>query len=520
MSQLTLDGEPANRMRQLRDLISALPGARQTESSITIREIVTDSRQARPGSLFVAVAGVSVDGHRFIPDAIQRGAIAIVGERSRATLDLPDGTPYIQVESSRLALAHLAAAFHGNPARRMHMIGVTGTDGKTTTTNLIYQILRAAGKRVSMISTVNARIGQSARETGLHTTTPDALDTQRYLTEMVADGSQVAVLEATSHGLAQHRVSACEFDTAVVTNVTHEHLDFHGTREAYRVAKAMLFKGLSHADRKPGIPKVSVLNRDDDSFEWLVPIPADMKLTYGLHAGSDLTATDIVCTDRDLRFVAHTPAGRIPIHSRLAGEYNVYNILAAAAVAVAMDIPGEQIQAGVGALQGIIGRGERIELGQPFTVIVDFAHTPNALRNILLATRKIARGKITVVFGCAGLRDIEKRALMGQVAAELADCTILTAEDPRTEDIRQINAQIIEGYRRTGRLDATSLIEIDDRAQAIQHAIDAACPNDLVLITGKGHEQSLCFGTVETPWSDHAAVIHALQHRTPTGSYR
>ena len=501
-------------MSVLRKLLQSVPHTSFGDTNIEITHIATDSRTARAGSIFVAIPGVNLDGRQFIPDAIGRGAGAIMGECAPETLDLPEGIPYIQVTDARLALAWLAAGFYGHPARQIRMIGVTGTDGKTTTTNLIYRILLTAGVRTGMVSTVSAQIGQKTYETGLHTTTPDAPETQRYLAEMRDDETEVAILETTSHGLAQHRVSACEFDTAVVTNITHEHLDYHGSQEAYRQAKAMLFHDVARSARKPGIPKVSVLNRDDTSFALLAPIPADITLTYGLGSQVDLTATDIVCNQTDTRFEAHTPAGRFSLYSHLVGEYNVYNILAATATALSMDIPTEQIQAGVASLQGIIGRGEQIDMGQPFRVIVDFAHTPNALRHSLLAARKMTGGRLTAVFGCAGLRDIAKRPLMGEVAAELADYTVLTAEDPRTEDIRAINAQIIEGYQKAGRPLADTLTEIDDRAQAIQYAIDQARPDDLVLITGKGHERSLCFGMVETPWSDHDAVRAALQHRT------
>lgn len=502
-------------MKLLHDLLCALqvdPPAWMKQ--VEIYSVESDSRQVEAGSLFVAIPGLNVDGHRFIPDAIAHGAVAVVGERDKLTLDLPDDLPYIAVDDARLALARLAAGFLDYPAREMRMIGVTGTDGKTTVTNLIYHIATAAGLPAGMISTVNAHIGGQIYETGLHTTTPDALETQHYLREMANYGTSVAVLETTSHGLAQHRVSACEFDTAVVTNITHEHLDYHGSYEAYWQAKAMLFWDLSQSVRKNGVPKVSILNRDDDSYSYLRPIPADVTLTYGLNAGADLIAEDIVSTGNETRFTALTPNGQIPIHSHLVGEYNVYNILAAMATTMAMGLTLEQIQAGVDSLQGIVGRMERIEKGQPFTVIIDFAHTPNALRHALLTARKMTRGRVTVVFGCAGLRDVGKRPLMGEIAAELADRTILTAEDPRTENIREINSQIIEGYTRADRATARDLIEIDDRALAIQRAIDDAAPGDLILIAGKGHERSLCLGTEEMPWSDHDAVARALRNRT------
>ena len=501
--------------KSLRELVRAVPGM-QTEDApaVEIAAVVADSRCAEPGALFVAVPGATTDGHRYIPDAIARGAVAALGERPREHVaGLPAGFPYVQTPDARLALAWVSAAWHEFPARQMRMIGVTGTDGKTTTTNLIYSILTAAGIPAGMISTINAHIGGQTYDTGLHTTTPDAPDVQRYLAQMVAAGSQAAVIEATSHGLAQHRVSACEFDTAVVTNITHEHLDYHGTYEAYREAKARLFWDLSRSMRKPAISKIAVLNADDSSYAFLRHIPADIHLSYGLSAPADFSAESIVCTDSETHFTALTPRGRLDVHSWLVGDYNVSNILAAMAATLAQGIAPDAVLAGIEALRGLSGRNERIDMGQPFTVIVDFAHTPNALRRALLAARRMTAGRITVVFGCAGLRDVQKRPLMGQVAAELADRTILTAEDPRTEDLRVINAQIIAGYQQGGRQLDENLLQIDDRAQAIQRAIDLAAPGDLVLITGKGHEQSLCFGTMEMPWSDHRAAREALQRR-------
>ncbi|MGC8828019.1 MAG: Mur ligase family protein, partial [Anaerolineae bacterium] len=351
------------------------------------------------------------------------------------------------------------------PAHRLRVIGVTGTDGKTTTTNLIYHILRAAGWNAGMISTINADIAGRVYDTGLHTTTPDAPAVQRYLREMVDAGAQAAVLEATSHGLAQYRVAACAFDTAVVTNITHEHLDYHGSYEAYFEAKARLFWDLSQSMRKPGIPKISVLNADDERpFAGLSRIPADLVVTYGRQAGADVRAEDVECTGAGIRFRAVTPFGDFDVHSPLVGEYNVHNLLAAIAAALAQGIAPAHVQAGIAGMVGLTGRMERIDRGQPFTVIIDFAHTPNALQKALTTARGMTRGRLTVVFGCAGLRDVQKRPMMGRIAAELADRVILTAEDPRTENLRDINAQIIAGFRQSGRPMDDSLMEIDDRA--------------------------------------------------------
>ena len=387
---------------------------------------------------------------------------------------------------------------------------MTGTDGKTTTVRLIAAILKAAGRRTGSIDSVSAAIGDQEVPTGFHTTTPDAPQVQAYLARMVAEGIEYAVLESTSHGLAQHRVTACEFDVAVVTNVTHEHLDYHGSYEAYRDAKAMLFKALNISMRKPGVPKVSVLNADDASYEYLRAIPADTRIPYGLKRDAIVTAENITVSPSGLRFVALVSGQEIPLHSPLIGRYNVHNILAAVSVAFSQDLAPEAMQAGVAAMRGVPGRMERIDLGQPYTVIVDFAHTPNALENALQAIRELTEGQVTVVFGCAGLRDQAKRPWMGEIAGRLADRVVITAEDPRTESLDDIMEQIAAGCRRSGRQEGNGFWRVGDRGEAIALALGMAQPEDVVIVTGKGHERSMCFGTTELPWSDHQAIAQAL----------
>ncbi len=475
-----------------------------------IRGIVSDSRQAQPGALFVAISGGSADGHRFIPDAVKRGAAAVVGEKE---LTPPPTAPYVRVPDARAALALLCAAWHGFPARKMRVIGVTGTDGKTTTTTLIYSILTAAGKKAGMISTVAASIGDRQIDTGLHTTTPDAPDVQEYLAEMAAAGSTYAVLETTSHGLHQKRVDACEFDVAVLTNITHEHLDYHGTFENYREAKATLFRMLSTSARKRGQPKIAILNADDPSYAYLRAIAADRHLSYALDAAADVTAEDIVEGANGQRFTAITPAGRFPVEITQPGRYNVANALAAISVAVALGLPVAAIQRGLAAVTYIPGRMERIDEGQDFTAIVDFAHTPNALERALTVARSLSKGRVIVVFGCAGLRDRSKRPLMGEVAGRLADFTVITAEDPRTEHISTIMHDIAVGLHAAGRREGEGYVPIAERAVAIAFAVQMAQPGDVVIVTGKGHEQSMCHGTREYPWDDHVAVREALRAR-------
>ncbi len=502
---------------QLKKLLSALPWEIEADvEDVAIKGLGFDSREIKRGDLFVAFKGLEFDGHQYIPDAIDSGAVAVVVEDSQHAAS-PSGegwpVPCVVVPNSREALAHLAAAFHGFPSRKLRLIGVTGTDGKTTTVNLIWSVLKAAGHTAGLISSVHAVIGDAQYDTGLHTTTPDALEVQGYLAQMVEAGAQYAVLEATSHGLAQHRVTASDFDVAVVTNITHEHLDYHGTFEEYREAKSRLFRSLASSSRKPQTPKVSILNVDDSSFSYLRDIPADVELTYGLLGDAHFTAKDVAVSGSGISFTAVTPQGAFLVEMQLVGQFNVYNALATVAVAQSQEIPVLHIQEGIRAVSQVIGRMERVNLAQPFDVVIDFAHTPNSLQNALEAARKITEGKTTVVFGCAGLRDREKRPVMGEIAGRLADRVVITAEDPRTEDLGEIMAQIAAGCERAGKRDGVDYWRIGDRGEAIQFAIDTAEEGDLVLVAGKGHELSMCFGTREYPWSDHEVVRQALLAR-------
>ncbi|MBI3737795.1 MAG: UDP-N-acetylmuramoyl-L-alanyl-D-glutamate--2,6-diaminopimelate ligase, partial [Chloroflexi bacterium] len=356
---------------------------------VPITGITLDSRAVKPGYLFVAMQGGSVDGHDFIPNAIQNGAAAVVGEKNLDGFSIP----YVQVTNPRRALTYLSAAFYDWPGRKLTVIGVTGTDGKTTTTNLIYKILLAANIKAGMVSTVNAVIGDEVLDTGFHVTTPDAHDVQRYLAKMVEAGLTHVVLETTSHGWAQYRVDACEFDVGVITNITHEHLDQHGSYENYRAAKARLFESLERTLPKPeGNPRLAIINRDDRSFEFLNDFIKTNKLSYGLEQGADVRAKDIEYSPLGIRFTAESEDWRVAIKSNLVGAYNVSNCLAALTAAVyGLGIQPEVAAQGIASLEGVPGRMERIDLGQPFTAIVDFAHTPNALKVTLEAARKMTK---------------------------------------------------------------------------------------------------------------------------------
>ena len=485
-------------------------------SDIAIREITSDSRKVQGGDLFVAMSGEYFDGHQYISKAIEQGAVAIVGEQEIASLPVP----YIQVENARQALAHLAAAYYEHPARKLTMIGITGTDGKTTTSNFLYQILREAGLKVGMISTVNAIIGDEVLDTGFHVTTPDALDTQRYLAQMRAAGLTHVILETTSHGWAQYRIDACEFDIGIITNITHEHLDYHGSYEAYRAAKGRLFESLADTvDKERDTRRIAILNRDDRSFDYLSRLVRVPKLAYGMDASAAPRAVDIHHLPAGIRFsiIGLSPQRKgfspykVTTKTNLVGSYNISNALAAFSAAVyGLGISPEIAAKGITALEGIPGRMERIDLGQNFTVIVDFAHTPNALKVAIESAREMTGGRIITVFGSAGLRDKEKRRLMAEVSVELADLTVLTAEDPRTESLGEILSEMAEGAVDKGGIANESFWRIEDRRQAILFALQMANPDDVVLICGKGHEQSMCFGEIEYAWDDIIATRAAL----------
>ncbi len=493
---------------QLKTLFVDFPfPAPQNIPDVEITGIAIDSRAVKPGYLFVAMQGGSLDGHNYIPRAIENGAVAIVGDVGRAS-----SPAYIGLEKPRQALTHLAAAFYGFPARKLTVIGVTGTDGKTTTCNLIHKILIAAGIRAGMISTVNAVIGDEILDTGFHVTTPDAHDVQRFLAQMVAAGLTHVVLETTSHGWSQHRVDACEFDVGVVTNITHEHFDEHGSYENYRAAKARLFDSLAQTKTKPrGNPRLAVINRDDRSFEFLDGFIKTKKLNYGLGVAADVRAEGIQYGPSGIEFTAVSNDFRVEVESSLVGAYNISNCLAAlTAVVYGLGVAPEAAARGIGALEGIPGRMEQIDLGQNFIAVVDFAHTPNALKVTLEAGRKMTKGRVISVFGSAGLRDKEKRRMMAEVSAELADFSILTAEDPRTESLAGILDEMAAGARSKGGVEGETFWRIADRGAAIRFAIRLAKPGDIVLSCGKGHEQSMCFGRTEYLWDDRTAMRAAL----------
>ncbi len=506
--------------KTLADLLTSLPHPHtlygDPATPITAPVVESDVEVER-GGVFVARAGGSTDGHAFIDRAIARGAAAVVGEKPPEVIGaLP--VPYVQVERAALAVGWLVASWHDHPSRALHLIGVTGTDGKTTTSTILHSILQTATDgRAGLISTVNAVIGDETHDTGLHVTTPGAPLVQALLARMVRAGLTHAVLEMTSHGLAQGRLEGVAIDTAVLTNLTHEHLDYHGTFEAYRAAKGRMFAMLGESYRKRGIPKVSILNADDANADWFAAFPADRHLTWAIDHPASVRASDIVHHPGYTQFVVRGEGLDGLYHLPLAGAFNVRNALAALTAARAAGALKETIRRGLLAVPPIPGRLERIDAGQPYIALVDFAHTPNALATALTAARALTGrdGRVIVVFGCAGLRDREKRVLMPQAAAHLADVSILTAEDPRTESLDAILETMAAAMIEAGGVEGRTFYRVPDRGEALARACDMARPGDVVIACGKGHEQSMAFGTTEYPWDDRVALRAAIAGDPP-----
>lgn len=508
-----------NRTQQLSLLINNCPGIIQNSTTISndvcVNGVEFDSRKVQNGSIFVAVEGEYFDGHDFIQKAFDNGALLVFGTQSNWSKSFPK--KYIQVENSRLALAYLSAAFYGFPARKMRMIGVTGTDGKTTTVNLIYEILKAAGLKVGMISTVNAVVGDETIDTGFHVTTPEAPMIQELLAKMVDAGLTHVVLETTSHGLAQHRVAACEYDVGVITNITHEHLDYHGNYADYVAAKARLLLELEKTQPKAiGNVRLAVLNYDDISYQPLLKEIKDIShavrvVAYSREEQKDIYLQDAALSIDGIKMTVGYENEQVEIASSLMGEYNISNILAAVGAAgLGLGISGENIGKGIKALLSIPGRMEKIDMGQDFSMIVDFAHTPNAMKVTLETCRQLTKKRVIAVFGSAGLRDREKRKLMAVEGVKNADVCVFTAEDPRTEKLSDILAEMTTAAKKAGGVEGKDYFSIEDRGAAIMKAIKIAQKGDLVVVCGKGHEQSMCFETTEYPWDDRIAVKAAL----------
>lgn len=461
-----------------------------------VRGLAYDSRRVGRGTLFFAVPGVHVDGHEYVGDAVAAGAIAAVVER-----ELPDiGVPQLVVDRTRRALADAADTWFGRPSERLAVVGITGTDGKSTVASLTTEMLGWCGRNPGEIGTVWERVGTTRVPNPNRTTTPESLELQELLARMVAAGNDSVVMEATSHGLALERTRNCRFDIGVVTNLTSEHLEFHGTVEHYRAAKALL------VEEAP----IAVLNADDPHYAFFRERAAGRVLTFGIERGADLHASDLQLEADGGTFDLVAPSWRGRVRVALPGRFNVANALATLAVAEALDLDLDHAAKALADTAGVPGRLERVDAGQPFAVVVDYAHTTDSLRKVLEVLRPLTRGRLIAVFGSAGERDPTKRGPMGRAAAELADLVVVTDEDPRLEDPRVINEQIADGAREAGARDGETLWVVDDRTEAIAHAIGMAEPGDVILLAGKGHEASIFYGTEKRSWDDRAAARRAL----------
>jgi UDP-N-acetylmuramoyl-L-alanyl-D-glutamate--2,6-diaminopimelate ligase len=469
-----------------------------------------DSRRCGPGVLFVAVPGFHVDGHRFAAAAVAAGAIGVVAERVPEP-PMADGVPLVLVPSSRAALSALAAAVAGHPSRRMLVAGITGTDGKTTTTTMLWAAWREAGEKAASLSTVDARVGDEITPNAARITTMEAPELHRRLAQLASGGCTRVAVETSSHALHLHRVDDVEYDIAVFTRITSEHLDIHGSREGYLRTKQRLLEMVS-----PRPQGLAVLDGDDAfAFPRLVQVPVARRLVYSASGRSDadLVALDLHVDADGVYFTVGTPWGRRAVLLRLAGGFNAANALAAIAAACGSGVGLDTAVRGLAGLERVTGRMERVDAGQDFAVVVDYAHTTDALEMVLRELRTATGGRLWAVFGSAGERDTEKRAAMGGVAGRLADVTVITDEDPRGEDCLAILEDIAEGAEAEGASRGTTLHLIPDREQAVAFAIGGATTGDTVLLAGKGHETTIETPAGPVPWDERAVAVAALRRR-------
>ncbi|MGC2424868.1 MAG: UDP-N-acetylmuramoyl-L-alanyl-D-glutamate--2,6-diaminopimelate ligase [Nitrospirota bacterium] len=463
-----------------------------------ITSVNYDSRKTTPGSLFCALRGLKSDGAAFISSAVEKGAAAVLFEDYDGPM--PDGVSFIRVADARLATAQAAASFYGRPSSKLDLVGITGTNGKTTASYLIRSILRESGSEPGLIGTISYEFG--GRRFPAPNTTPESVDLQALLAEMVKEGAKYAVMEVSSHAVALKRVSGCDFKVKLFTNFTQDHLDFHGTMEEYFAAKKALFTGFAG---------INVLNADDPKADELKRSASGEVITYGVVSRADVSAKDIEITPSGTFFRLITPAGEAKIKSRLVGRHNLYNLLSAAGAAIALGISLDEISHGLACAEDVPGRLERVDAGQDFTVLVDYAHTEDALSRALTAARELTPGRLIAVFGCGGDRDRTKRPKMGKVAASLADIVILTSDNPRTEDPLEILMQAEAGALAEGsKVKGSNFFTYADRAKAISFAVGAARGGDTILIAGKGHEDYQIIGATKHHFDDRETAKAAV----------
>jgi UDP-N-acetylmuramoyl-L-alanyl-D-glutamate--2,6-diaminopimelate ligase len=478
------------------------------DEGVLIDAIAYDSRAVTPGGLFAALPGAATDGHRFIGGALDRGAVAILAE-------MPVGDPRARcalvAADSRAALAQLALAFYRDPSRGLGLIGVTGTKGKTTTGFLIEWIL-AGRHETGLIGTVDLKVGSRRWRNPAHQTTPESLEVQRLLREMVEAGVEWAVLETSSHALAGHRVTGCAYDIAVITNVTHEHLDFHGTYENYLEAKASLFDRIAPPGAKsPARARGAAINRDDPGAATIIGRAREVpEVTFGLAPGADVRAEGAVADSAGVAFTLRSPWGDERVRVPLLGSFNVANTLAAASACLLAGISVDVVAHRLASFPGVPGRLQRIDCGQPFLVVVDYAHNADSLAQVLHLLRGLTSGRLIALFGSGGERDVAKRAMMGEVCARLADFGIFADEDPRGEEPIAIVNLIAEGAASAGWREGEHYARITDRRAAIDFACAMARPGDTLVLAGKGHEETIIYADRAIPWDEADEARGAL----------
>ncbi len=477
-------------------------------ADLVVRAIAYDSRAVKEGSLFVAVPGFHRDGTDFVPDAAKNGAVAVVAEKKvRSKL------PVAVVPDVRAALADLAVEFFDHPTSKLKVVGVTGTDGKTTTVHLVSDVLEAAGHRTGYATTVDFKLTDHLWENDTRQSTQEAVDLQQFCAELLVAGGTWGVLEATSHALALRKIRGVDVDIAVFTNLTPEHLDFHGTLQAYLEAKGILFEMLP-AGHDKGVAKTAVLNADDPHWRYLADRAAGARvITYGIDALADVQATVLAEDANGSRVKIAAFGESVDLRLPLVGRFNVQNALAAAGAGLAAGVTLAQVRDALARATPVRGRMDRIDAGQPFSVIVDYAHTPESLEKVLALLRPLTAGRLIAVFGSAGERDRTKRPKLAAAAARYADHFVITQEDPRLEDPAAILAEIEAGALEAGKRRDRDYQVIDDRTEAINAAIAAAAEGDTVLLAGKGHEGSIIVGEEKRPWDEAGIARAALRAR-------
>lgn len=500
--------------RTLTSLLQELHGAELIRGNpdVVVESVQADSRSAAPGTLFVAVPGFRVDGHDFLSQVVQAGAVALIVQRDHRAQwqDLAGDTAIIAVDETRPAIAAAAAWFYGHPSREMTVIGITGTDGKTTTSHMLSSVIEAAGGVVGRLGTVDVYIpGAVAGKGQERMTTPEAHEVQRLLRQMADAGCDHAIVESTSHGLALHRLDHLDYDIGAFTNITGDHLDFHETFEAYREAKGKLFEALGRGPSAAG--RWAVVNVDDPSAHTMLGLTDATPVRFGTESReAEVTAIDVNLRAAGSDFRLVTPSGEADVHLQIPASFNVANALAAAAIGVALGFSVDDIARGLTNCGGVPGRMERIVAGQPFEVIVDYAHTGDAVRKVLDVLRGMSPGRLIVVVGAAGERDPGRRFGVGRAAAEGADFAVFTNEDPRSEDPTAIVQEIGRHAESAGRTRGEHFVEIEDRREAIADALRRAVDHDIVVICGKGHEQTIELHDQSLPWDDRIVTREEL----------